>query len=101
MSDLPDKAEWIAGYIERARDDDYIICMMDCARVIEDEIAAGATQTLIAKTYALAMFSAAHHAWEADWPRVNRAIINRWSMAGLERVKKLAHKSFNPPKGTP
>lgn len=68
--------------------------LMDCAQVIEDEIAAGETQIEIAKTYALAMFSASRGGWDADWPRVNRAILNRWSMAGLERVKKLAHKAF-------
>lgn len=72
----------------------YRIYLMDCARVIEDEIAAGLTQTDIAKTYALAMISAAHGAWKSDWPRVNRAILDRWSMAGLERIKKLAHKAL-------
>lgn len=66
--------------------------LMDCARVIEDEIAAKMTQSAIAKTYAMAMLSEANGGWEADWPRVNRAIIDRWSRTGLERVKKLAHR---------
>lgn len=68
--------------------------LADCASIVEDEIAAGMKQTDIALTYALAMRSAAAGVWEADWPRVNRAILNRWSMAGLERVKKLAHQHF-------
>lgn len=72
------------------------ILLMDCANVIDQEIDAGMTQTEIAKTYALAMHSAAHGGWKADWPCVNKAIIARWSMAGLERVKRLAHKSFGP-----
>jgi len=66
--------------------------LMDCARVIEDEIAAKMTQSDIAKTYAMAMHSEAHGVWEADWRRVNLAIMDRWSMTGLERVKKLAHR---------
>ena len=74
--------------------------LMDCARVIEDEIAAGMTQLDIAKTYAMAMASETNGAWEADWPRVNKAILGRWSMTGLVRVKKLAHKAFAAPRAT-
>jgi hypothetical protein len=70
------------------------ILLMDCARVIEDEIAAKANQTEVGLTYAMAMHSAAHGGWTPDWPRVNRAILNRWSMAGLERVKRIAHGHF-------
>lgn len=73
---------------------EYNMLLMACADVIDQEIAAGLTQTDIAKTYALAMYSAARGGWEADWQRVNGAIVARWSMAGLERVKKLAHKAF-------
>lgn len=65
--------------------------LTDRARVIENEIAAGATQPSVATTYAMAMRSASAGVWVADWRRVNRAIWDRWSMAGLERVKKLAH----------
>ena len=42
----------------------------------------------IALTYALALRSSAH----VDWSAVNRAIIERWSVSGLERIKKLAWK---------
>lgn len=70
------------------------IYLLDCARVIEDEIAAKMTQPEIAKTYALAMLSDRAGVCEADWKRINRAIIDRWSMAGLGRVKRLAHKEM-------
>lgn len=75
--------------------------LADCAHVIDDEIAAGIKQSDIALTYALAMRSAAAGVWEADWPRVNRAIINRWSRAGLERVKRLAHQYLQQPSTPP
>jgi hypothetical protein len=29
-----------------------------------------------------------------DWPTINRVIVARWSMSGLERVKKMAHDHF-------
>lgn len=29
---------------------------------------------------------------DIDWPTVNRTIIERWSMKGLQRIKKLAWK---------
>lgn len=66
--------------------------LMDCARAVEDEIALGAKQSDVALTYAMAIQSAAAKVWEADWPRLNRAILNRWSMSGLERVKAKAFK---------
>lgn len=72
--------------------------LMDCARVIEDEIAAGVPQREVAITYAMAMNSAAHGCWEADWRRVNGAILARWKMSGLERIKKMAHDAS---RGTP
>ena len=70
--------------------------LMDCARAIEDEIAAKMTQRDIAETYARAMRSAEAGVWEADWHRVNHAIIARWSVSGLQRVKELAHKGKRP-----
>ncbi len=66
--------------------------LMDCACVIEDEIASRARQADVAVTYALAMRSADAGVWIADWPRVNNAILDRWSLTGLKRVKKLAHQ---------
>jgi len=40
----------------------------------------------IAKTYALALRSSE----ETDWKKVNTAIIQRWSVSGLETIKKMA-----------
>lgn len=61
---------------------------------IENEIAQGLTQRDIAQTYCLALKSS----YKTDWARVNRAIMARWSAAGLNRIKKLAHsgKCFDP-----
>lgn len=30
-----------------------------------------------------------------DWRPINRAIIDRWSMTGLDRVKRIAHSIFD------
>ena len=61
-----------------------LIC---CTRVLLDEIANKAVKRRdIAKTYALALRSSE----ETDWPKVNRAIIDRWSVSGLEYIKNLA-----------
>ena len=68
--------------------------LMDCATVIESEIAAKMKQSDIAKTYALAMRSANAGVWAADWQRVNRAIIARWSTTGLQHVKEMAHREM-------
>lgn len=54
--------------------------------VIENEIEQGCTQNQIAQTYALGLRSS----WPTDWKRVNQAIIKRWSVSGLNRIKKLA-----------
>ena len=47
------------------------------------------TQRSVALTYRLAMI-AEQHGETVDWPKINRAIMNRWSRSGLERVKKMA-----------
>jgi hypothetical protein len=61
---------------------------------IERELAEGLPQREIAKTYALAL----RKQGDVDWPRINRAIIERWSRTGLERIKKLAWsgRAFDP-----
>jgi len=41
----------------------------------------------VAKTYALAMRSSE----AVDWGRVNAAIVERWSVSGLEWIKRQAH----------
>lgn len=57
-----------------------------CESVIENEIKMGLNQTQIAQSYALALRSS----WPTDWKRVNKAIIKRWSFAGLNRIKEMA-----------
>ena len=64
---------------------DVAVEIMDVEALIEREIAAKMTQKQIAQTYALALRSS----YPTDWLRVNRMIVERWSLSGLERVKKM------------
>lgn len=48
------------------------------------------TQKDVALTYAMAIKSMAQKADEPDWETINRAIIAKWGMSGLERIKKRA-----------
>lgn len=58
-----------------------------CTEVLLNEIAhKELTQKDIAMTYGLALRSS----HPTDWPDVNRAIIERWSLSGLKRIKKAA-----------
>jgi len=64
-----------------------IIELANCTRTLLDEIAdKDFKQRSIARTYALALRSSER----VDWQTVNMAIIERWSISGLERIKKLA-----------
>lgn len=45
-------------------------------------------QKSVALTYALAIRSRE----ATDWETVNQAIIGRWSISGLERIKRMAWK---------
>ena len=65
---------------------DFTIELMDVENVIENEIKQKCNQKQIAMTYALGLRSS----WPTDWKRVNRMIIERWSIRGLERIKKMA-----------
>ena len=47
----------------------------------------GATQTVVAQLYALALRSS----YKTDWSVVNAHILKRWSMSGLDRIIRLAH----------
>src|SRR4051812_39528763 len=65
--------------------------MHDPERVIMQEIAdKQITQTSLAITYAFLF--AQVEGDTADWPKINQAIIERWSRSGLQRVKTMAHK---------
>ena len=58
-----------------------------CTNVLLDEIAdKKAHQRDVAKTYRLALMSSE----KTDWKIVNQAILRRWSLSGLKRIKKLA-----------
>ncbi len=54
--------------------------------VIKNEIKQGCTQKQIAQSYALAMQST----WPTDWAKVNKMIIDRWSVSGLTKIKEMA-----------
>ena len=69
---------------------EFRINLVGCTRVIQDEIAAGLSQKEIAVTYAMAVKSQAQGADTPDWPAVNAAILAKWKMSGLERIKKRA-----------
>lgn len=64
---------------------DFTAHLVDAADVIENEIAQGATQKSVAKTYALALRSAV----PPDWARINAAIRAKWPK-GLQRIKESA-----------
>jgi hypothetical protein len=58
-----------------------------CTSVLLNEIAdPKAKQVDVSQTYCLALMSSE----KTDWGQVNRAILDRWSMSGLERIKKMA-----------
>lgn len=60
--------------------------LADVEGVIENEIKQGCTQKQIAQSYALALRSSC----PTDWPKVNKMIIERWSVSGLSRIKRMA-----------
>jgi hypothetical protein len=63
--------------------------LVDPQRQLLDEIANPARKRRdVAATYALAM----NDMEDVDWPLVNRAIMERWSLAGLRYVKATAWK---------
>jgi len=60
-----------------------------CEKIILDEIANKVfKRNSIALTYALAMMSSE----KVDWAKINQAIVERWSLSGLEYIKKRAWK---------
>ena len=59
-----------------------LACVED---VIAQDLANGATQKSVAKTYALGLRSS----WPTDWVNVNAMILAKWPK-GLVRIKKMA-----------
>ena len=61
--------------------------LADCERVLLQEIADRRfKRNHVAMTYRLALASSD----EPDWARVNEAIVERWSVSGLQWIKKRA-----------
>lgn len=64
--------------------------MCDCERSLLEEIAdLKMRRRDVAKSYALALKSS-ESTHEIDFGKVNQAIIARWSLSGLEWIKKQA-----------
>ena len=68
----------------------YTMSLMCCTDVILNDIKQGLNQKQIGTTYALALLSAARGIDTPDWPTINGAILAKWKMSGLERIKKRA-----------
>lgn len=67
------------------------INLVCCTQVILQDLAAkGCRQKHVALTYAMAIKSQAQGADIPDWKVINTAILARWKMSGLERIKKRA-----------
>ena len=65
--------------------------MVCCEDTLLDEIASpGVTRRMVALTYAFAIYSSERNT--VDWPRVNRAIMDRWSPYAMEWIKREAWK---------
>ena len=57
-----------------------------CTDTLLNEIQSGATRKAVAQTYSLALRSSQL----TDWALVNTAIMKRWSVFGLQWIKKQA-----------
>lgn len=70
---------------------EYQINMVCCTDVLLQDIGAKEmTQKDIALTYAMAIKSQAQKADMPDWSTINKAIIARWNLKALDRIKKRA-----------
>lgn len=76
---------------ETALPEGWRINLVACTQTILQDVGAReATQKDVALTYAMAIKSEAEGADKPDWPTINKAIIARWNMKALERIKKRA-----------
>lgn len=64
--------------------------LLCCTETICEEVKRGLKQNDIAVTYAMALTSSSRGVDNPDWEKINKAILARWSMSGLERIKKRA-----------
>jgi hypothetical protein len=68
---------------------DMVIELAACERTLLQEIGMKEMKRLdVAKTYALALRSSERD--RIDWAKVNRAIIDRWSVSALNWIKERA-----------
>lgn len=66
-----------------------------CTQVLLQDIGTKrATQKDVALIYALAIKSESAGADRPDWKQINEAILARWSMSGLKRIKDLAWRNL-------
>ncbi len=70
----------------------FTMSLINCTSVIVDHVESGITQKEVASLYAMAIVSASREDDVPDWRAINAAIIKRWNMGALERVKKMAWK---------
>jgi hypothetical protein len=70
--------------------------MIDCTGTIIRAVEAGLPQKEIGWDYGQAMRSEAAGVDNPDWSAINGAILKRWKMSGLERIKKIAWKINAP-----
>jgi hypothetical protein len=70
--------------------DGITINLVCCTQVILNEIEQGITQKGISLTYAMTIKSEAQKADVPDWRAINDAIIEKWNMRALGRIKKRA-----------
>lgn len=67
------------------------INLVCCTEVLLQDIGTKqARQKDVALSYSLALRSFANGADKPNWPKINRAIIDRWGQRGLTRIKNLA-----------
>jgi len=64
----------------------YTMHLMDAHKLIIQECESGATQKIVAMTYALGLRSQEGF----DYRAANETILKRWKPSGLERIKKMA-----------
>jgi len=66
---------------------DYVFEMLWCDEVLLQEIVnPDCKKSNVAKAYALALRSS----WPTDFKKVNKAIVDRWGLNGLQYIKEMA-----------
>ena len=83
----PEMWDWLRWRVTMS--DKWEVRMLNPEDTILEEIQMrGIKQKDIAQTYAFLLKDP--DAGDLDWRTINQAIIDRWSVSGLERIKKMA-----------